>query len=229
MQWFKHQSNAHNDAKLEKVLMKYGAEGYALYWYCIELIAGKVSGSNITFELEHDSEILGFRLKVDSIRVEEIMKYMISLGLFENTDDRITCFKLAATLDERWTRSEELKKVIKMSSDSLQTVYKPLPLDKNRIDKKTHIQDEACKPACIESDWKPNETNLKWMSDSGLSESEQKTIIRDFVDFWILSKTKRKNWDLTFRKNPIVNRKVNTSPKKTNGGTYEHQGYGETI
>ena len=133
MQWFKHSSCAHNDAKLEKVLMKYGADGYGLYWYCLELIAGKISSKDITFKLEHDAEILGYRLKIDSLRVEEIMRYCITLGLFEESSGTITCLKLAKSLDERWTRSEDLKSVIKMSSDSLQTVA--TRLDKNRIDK----------------------------------------------------------------------------------------------
>ena len=42
------------DAKLQEVLLDYGLEGYGLYWYCIELIAQRVTTNNLTFELEHD-------------------------------------------------------------------------------------------------------------------------------------------------------------------------------
>lgn len=99
MKWFKHDADAHTDAKLEKVLMRYGADGYALYWMCLELIAKKVDQNNLTFELEHDAEILGYRLKVDQIRIQEIMTYMITLGLFERHEMAIYCYKLAKRVD----------------------------------------------------------------------------------------------------------------------------------
>ncbi|UOL47396.1 putative origin specific replication initiation factor [Vibrio phage vB_Vp_PvVp04_M] len=79
--------------------MRYGADGYALYWMCLELIAKKVDQNNLTFELEHDAEILGYRLKVDQMRVQEIMTYMIDLGLFERRDMAIYCYKLAKRVD----------------------------------------------------------------------------------------------------------------------------------
>ena len=37
MKWFKHDSNANTDAKLKRVRMKYGMQGYGLYWYCLEI------------------------------------------------------------------------------------------------------------------------------------------------------------------------------------------------
>lgn len=113
MKWFMHDSNAHTDAKLRKVMMRFGADGYGLYWYCLELIAGNVDAGRYTFELEHDAEILAYDLKIDSLRVEEIMRYLVSLGLFENTEGRITCLKMASRLDTRFTRSPELQEVIK--------------------------------------------------------------------------------------------------------------------
>ena len=58
MKWFKHEAAANMDAKLQEVLLDYGLEGYGLYWYCLELIAGKVEPGNLTFELEHDCRII---------------------------------------------------------------------------------------------------------------------------------------------------------------------------
>jgi len=127
MQWFRHDSMANTDAKLIKLRIKYGMEGYGLYWFCIELIANDVSAKNITFELEHDAEIIAHQTGIHHERVQEMMAYMVKLGLFEQDGGIITCFKLAKRLDERWTRSEELKQVIKkhsekLSSDNLQIV-----------------------------------------------------------------------------------------------------------
>ena len=58
MEWFKHDSTANMDVKLQRVLLDYGLEGYGLYWYCLEMITNKVNVKNITFELEHDAAII---------------------------------------------------------------------------------------------------------------------------------------------------------------------------
>lgn len=83
MKWFKHDTNSGYNAKMKKLLMRYGVKGYGLYYYCIELIAGNLTNDNITFELEHDSQILAYDLKMDSREVEEVMQYCIKLELFE--------------------------------------------------------------------------------------------------------------------------------------------------
>jgi len=112
MKWFKHDANAHTDDKLQTILMRYGAEGYALYWYCIELIAARVAPDNISFELKHDAEVIGYHLKIDTLRVEKIMVDMINLGLFECSGDRITCLKLAKRLDNTMTQNKEIKETL---------------------------------------------------------------------------------------------------------------------
>ncbi|MBL4853835.1 MAG: DUF4373 domain-containing protein, partial [Robiginitomaculum sp.] len=58
MKWFKHDSSASLDSKLKLVRLKYKMEGYGLYWYCLELIAADAEKHNLTFELEHDAELI---------------------------------------------------------------------------------------------------------------------------------------------------------------------------
>ena len=54
MKWFKHDSNAQADAKLERLIIRHGLEGYGLYWYCLELIVGNIEAHNLTFkQLQH--------------------------------------------------------------------------------------------------------------------------------------------------------------------------------
>ena len=145
MKWFKHRTDAHRDVKLKKLLRRYGADGYGLYFYCIEIIAGSLDGENITFELEDDAETLGYELKIDSLRVEEIMRYMIELKLFESSGNTITCLKIAKQIDPQYTRNPQLKAIInaakldQLSLESLKTVSGrsqdcPEP-DKTRLDK----------------------------------------------------------------------------------------------
>jgi len=100
MKWFKQDTDASMDAKLQDVLLEYGAEGYGLYWYCLELIAGKVTSEKLTFELEHDARIIARNLGLGVQRVEEMMRHMISLGLFEESSGTITCLKLAKRADD---------------------------------------------------------------------------------------------------------------------------------
>lgn len=113
LKWFKHFTDAHDNNDLTKLRMKHGAEGYAVYWYCLELVAGDLGTSDvINFELKHDAEVIGFNLKIDQLRVEEIMRYCITLGLFESSDNRITCLKLAKYLDKKTTRNSHIHKII---------------------------------------------------------------------------------------------------------------------
>ena len=114
MKWFRHDGDARCDAKIEKLLMKYGVVGYGLYFYCVEMIAGSLKSDNISFELEHDAEILGYKLHIDTLKVEEIMQYMLEQRLFEisPTTHRITCMSLARRLDNTFSQSLEIKKLL---------------------------------------------------------------------------------------------------------------------
>lgn len=137
MKWFVHDSDAHEDTKLEKLLMKYGVDGYGLYFYCLEIIAGELSPENITFELEHDSEILAHKLKIDSLRVEEIMNYCVSLGLFQMNPatKRIMCLALAKRVDRYMSRNPDISKIRSKIKDysppvlCTQTAHKVRPHD----------------------------------------------------------------------------------------------------
>lgn len=101
MNWFQHDTDATQDAKIKKLIIRHGAVGYAVYFHCLELIAADISESNLTFELEHDSEIIADNLHIKGTAdksgrevVEAIMVDIISLGLFTETDGRIFCLKL---------------------------------------------------------------------------------------------------------------------------------------
>lgn len=112
MKWFKHDADANQDAKLKRLRMKYGLEGYGLYWYCLELVANGVDDSKLNFELEHDAEIIAFDTGIHYERVQEMMSHMVSLGLFENDAGVITCMKMAQRLDKSMTSSPAVRKMI---------------------------------------------------------------------------------------------------------------------
>lgn len=100
VKWFKHDADANQDAKLRRVRLKYGMEGYGLYWYCLELVARGVEKHRLSFELEHDSELIAADTGIHRERVEEMMRYMVELRLFERAEGVITCLKMASRTDE---------------------------------------------------------------------------------------------------------------------------------
>ena len=137
MRWIKHDTDANQDAKLQNVLLDYGLEGYGLYWYCIELIAGKVDKDNITFELEHDARIIARNVGSTAQKVEEMMRYFVELGLFEDSQGTITCLKLARRLDKSMTSNPEMRQLIEniKSHDSVMIESEKPMQDKIRLDK----------------------------------------------------------------------------------------------
>lgn len=137
MKWIKHDTDANQDAKLQNVMLDYGLEGYGLYWYCIELIAGKVDKDNITFDLEHDARIIARNAGCTAQKVEEMMRYFVDVGLFENSQGVVTCLKLARRLDKSMTSNPEMRNIIESlkSHDSIMTKSENIMQDKIRLDK----------------------------------------------------------------------------------------------
>lgn len=146
MEWFRHDSNANLDEKLQEVLLDYGLEGYGLYWYCIELIVGKTSADNITFELKHDARVIARNTGSSPQKVEEMMKRFISVGLFENNDGKITCMKVAKRLMSSATSNPKMRHMIQdiklqydtvidsMSHDGIMTASDFITAEENRIE-----------------------------------------------------------------------------------------------
>lgn len=153
MKWFKHDSDASNDAKLKKLRIKYGAQGYGIYWYCLELISRNVEKHNLTFELEHDAELIADDFKLSSDLVQHIMTFMVEIGLFENTNGIITCLKMATRTDEYTQKlinsiSKKELNVPTLSGESTtksvlieENITEQIIIDKKRTDKNTYTED----------------------------------------------------------------------------------------
>ena len=161
MKWFKHESDARNSLKLRKVRRKYGADGYAIYWFCLEAIAYEVDKNNLTFDLKDDAETIAFELSVQEKRVEEIMYYLVEIGLFESSQGVITCLKLAERLDKSMTNSPKMRewlegKDVMTCTDGVMTdadgVKTCAELEEKRIEKKRKKDPCASKAPIIPYD-----------------------------------------------------------------------------
>lgn len=138
MKWFKHQSDSNLNAKLQDLVLEYGYEGYGIYWYCLELIAGNVEPENMTFELEHDARLIAKYGGIGVQKAEEIMRHMVKLELFECSDGRITCLKLAKRCDDYTAKLVKQKGMQAIENKGVRespTKSDKVPLEQNRIDK----------------------------------------------------------------------------------------------
>lgn len=147
MKWFKHDSNASVDSKLRKVKAKYGMEGYGLYWYCLELIAMNVEKHNLTFELEHDAEVISLDTGIHFERVQEMMHYMVDQKLFEMSNGRITCLKMAARTDEYTQKLLRNQESVRTLSRQTPDKVPPNRIEENRLEQNKHPTDEGLQPS----------------------------------------------------------------------------------
>jgi hypothetical protein len=203
MKWFKHDTDASTDAKIKKLLLKHGAEGYAIYFHCIELIAGSISDQNITFQLEHDAEIIADNLKIKGDnqlsaidKVNNIMKTIIDLQLFEESNNKIYCLKLAKRIDQSMTSNPKMRKMINCIKQSHDTVMinhdtvmqDKIRLDKIRIDnnkeavKESSKKDEVSKQSKDKTD-NPKSRSSKKKEDGRPPAGQLKAIYND----WLIS------------------------------------------
>tara|TARA_R110002051_G_scaffold321685_1_gene410035 strand:- start:362 stop:1084 length:723 start_codon:yes stop_codon:yes gene_type:complete len=168
MKWFKHETDANMDAKLQEVLLDYGLEGYGLYWYCIELIAQRVTTNNLTFELEHDTRIIARNTGSTPQKVEEMMKAFIRLGLLNHDNGHVFCLTLAKRCDDftaKAVRRVGVKSLTNQSVGVSPSNSEKVPLEvedrrevedrnrsKNIEDKETVVSDSVCQLKNIKED-----------------------------------------------------------------------------
>lgn len=137
MKWFKHDTTATTDSKIKKLILRHGAVGYAVYFHCLELIAGDITETKVTFELEHDAEIIADNLKIHAdgarsgaIIVEDIMRTIIELGLFEESNGHVFCMKMLKRLDASMTSNKSMRQLIaKAKNQSMECVSIPQQCD----------------------------------------------------------------------------------------------------
>jgi hypothetical protein len=207
IKWFQHDSNASHDAKIKKLILRFGAEGYAVYFHCLELIAGDLTQTNINFELEHDAEIIADNLKIKGTdkeagidKVNRILKFLIDLKLFTIENNRIFCFKMASRLDNTISRSPEINKIKQLRSNYAVDTKK-LGAEENRIHENTIQKNTIDK---IRSDKKrftkpTKEDLLLYAEEIGFQIDPDRFL--DYYDSkgWLIGKAPMKDWRAAVR------------------------------
>lgn len=205
MDWFKHDSNANMDDKLQLVLMDYGLEGYGLYWYCVELIVGRISSENITFELKHDARVIARYTGSTTQKVEEMMSRFIELGLFENRDGAITCMKVAKRLMSSATSNPAMRQIISNINQNKNLVAESchrhdddmkeeIRLDKIRLDKIKPLG--ANRATQLPKGFAPSDGHRMLASESGIQLDRE---FIKFTDYCVANGKTYKDWDAALR------------------------------
>lgn len=215
MKWFKHDSNASIDAKIERLMIRYGLEGYGLYFYCLEMIARTVEKHNLTFELEHDAEIIAHRVGIHQDRIQEMMAFMVDLGLFENDRGVITCLKMA-------TRTDEYTQKLIKDLDIIPTLSRQTPdsvgrkselIEENRREENRRTVRRFTPPTVSEVSDYVNEKGYHVDAERFCNFYESKN--------WMVGKNKMQKWKAAV---------ANWDKSNGNGKSVtSNQGYGETI
>lgn len=210
--YFNHDSNARNSSKLISVRMKYGAEGYGIYFMIIERLREEDDYSSLA-----DYERLAFDLRVESAKIKSIVE---DFNLFEFTEDGKRFYSIS--LNKRMEFKD--KKLNQLSEKGRRAAAKrwnnennnEKQKDKDESDEERHFDE-------IESDnnFKKNYRNLKKDFDdsdksSSFDEKNDDSKIQDDLNttkFAINSNEELKNNACASEKNACAS-KINACASK---------------
>ena len=169
--YFSHDSNARNDQRLMKVRMKYGMEGYGIYFGIIEILR---ETEDYTLEYPDSIESIAYDLRVDFNLVEYIVN---DFNLFIINEEKDIFYsnslkRRMEKLDEkRRIRSEAGKKGGKASAKLKQKSTIAQSLNK-RKEKKTKLKD-------INQRLKDFEIDMQ----SFINQYDE-NLLKEFFDYW---------------------------------------------
>jgi hypothetical protein len=83
MDYFSHDTDAHADIKMKKLMAYYGVEGYGIYFYLLELI---YRSAEYLIDLQDESTIvlIASDMKINASKLNEIISQCVKFGLFDS-------------------------------------------------------------------------------------------------------------------------------------------------
>ena len=224
MKWYKHDSNAHMDAKLQDVLLDYGLEGYGLYWYCLELIINKVDKDCATFELEHDARIIARNTGSTAAKVTDMMQAFISLGLFEDIDGKITCLKLAKPIDKSMTSNKEMRAIIELfrksydespnNHDETPNSHDPVmtesakPMQEEKRREESRVDKNKSKDLSASNENEDQQIAMSNLDSYEMAMSENKDPVTDIFNYWLEVMDKKSNTAFSDKRTKAIKKRL---------------------
>lgn len=135
MKWFKHESDAHTNIKLQALIDKLGIAGYGYYWACVELVANQ---GGEEFKITKNKHWEQHLKKMLNLEPKEQKKYLIVLAthnlidLKELKNGNLYIPKLVERCDEYSIKKKNKESVRRVSGQAPDNVV----LEEKRRDKK---------------------------------------------------------------------------------------------
>ncbi len=123
--WFPHDASAHNDQRILLLRMKYGWEGYGLYWAMLEAMYE-------TADAKLDAKLLRalcIRFSVTEDHLEEFVGHCVESGLFSRDEEHLYSPRLA----EEKLLAIERSKTARQSAERRWKNHKPKPTNANAV------------------------------------------------------------------------------------------------
>ncbi len=169
--YFSHDSNARNSDKLLSVRMKYGAEGYGIFFMILERLREETDYMSVK-----DYNMIAFDLRVDTSKVKSVVE---DFGLFVFTEDGKYFYseslngRMSIMNEKKQKKSETAKKAAEAR------------WEKKKQEKEGDLCDsnaDAMRPQCESMPKKLKETKLNQTKTH--TTGARATSLADFDEFW---------------------------------------------
>jgi uncharacterized protein (DUF427 family) len=121
MKWFKHDVDASNDSRIRKLKRKFGMEGYGIYFNTLELVARGFESNLGMLPIEWDDDALEMEFETTPDKIRTVFKYMVQIGLFEETNGQLFNPKIVNRCDDYTARLLRKENIQAQSTDNVRT------------------------------------------------------------------------------------------------------------
>lgn len=118
MNWFRHDTAASRNKKVRQLIRRHRELGYAVYFFCLERINEQIKENRLTFDLDYTAEDIVDGLCIEPTptalavdRVNQVMRSMIELNLFQEHKGVIYCFQSAEQITTGQIKNPQMKDI----------------------------------------------------------------------------------------------------------------------
>ena len=129
MKWFKHDTDMHNNLKIQELIDREGAEGYAVWNLCLEMVGKEGAKGKIESEKRWQKGIKKVFPRLDEGRITKILKTMAEVRLINSK--ALNYGNLQVPEFRKRSSDWEIRKLRSENGDT----PKNLAVDKIRLDK----------------------------------------------------------------------------------------------
>jgi len=120
MKYIGHDCNARHDPRVRKLIRKFSAMGYGIYFMANEMIGEKLDPPKIMCELEQTFEDFSDDANEAPETIQKVLDYCVEIGLMTKSGDKYQNIKVLKRKDEY--TSKKIQAMSRQSPDTIPTV-----------------------------------------------------------------------------------------------------------